>query len=77
MEFSCEVSKLDLYRDRSIYKADIDVNSYKSASPDGVFTGNIHTFLAYGNANSQLWQIRFTLWQAQFTLWVTLFGREM
>jgi hypothetical protein len=37
----------------------------------------IHTFLAYGNADSQFWQVRFTLWQAQFTLWVTLFGREM
>ena len=31
--------RYDLYRDRSIYKADIDVNSCKSASPDGVFTG--------------------------------------
>ena len=36
----------------------------------------IHTFLAYGNTNSQLWQVRFTLWQAQFTLSFTLFGRE-
>jgi len=36
----------------------------------------IHTLLACGNADSQLWQVRITLFLAQFTIWFTLFGRE-
>ena len=45
--------------------------SHETTSP------SIHDFLAGGNGDSQLWQVRFTTWTPQFTTWFTLFGRQM
>ena len=37
----------------------------------------VHKFLAGGNGDSQLWQVRFTTQSPRFTTWFTTFGRAM